>query len=272
MARSKRGPGHWSGPKKRKFDEDGEEVTAKPGEKSSTSKKQKKNGQTDLPERKASSGPVKVRDIAHDESIAMKDPTLLADLFAHKVAKHYSDSSTIEQQDIGIRKAWLEDTTDFEPPHTAENLPAFLEKFVDGGKDSLSTSETEATPHTIVITSSGIRVADLIRELRVFNSADSKVAKLIAKKMKLKDNAEYLAKTKVGIVVVTPARVRDLIEQDAIQIDALKSVVIDASYLDEKKRSITDMVELFKPLLQVLHHEKVEQRLEGGDGANILVF
>lgn len=195
----------------------------------------------------------------------------MADFFAQKIAKHYGDSTSIEQQDMSIPKSWLTDTTDFDESHIASNLSAYLEKFTNGGRETLSTCEAEASPHTLIIASSGIRVADLVRELRVYNTDTSKVGKFIAKHMKLKENIEYLAKTKVGIAVATPARLKDLIEQKAMKLDDMATILIDASYLDEKKRALTDMADLFKPLVELLHHETVKSRLKAGT-SRLLVF
>ena len=246
-------------------------------EATSTRKVQKVSSETEQPraaktKKSRPTGPAQQRSIGHDESIAARDPALMADFFAQRVAKHYSDSTVIEQQDIGIAKDWIRDTTEFEASHLAENLSQFLQKFVDGGKHTLTTSTAEGCPSTVVISPSGIRVADVVRELRDFNTPSTKVAKLIAKHQKLKDNIEYLSKTQVGIVVGTPARLKDLIAQKALQVGDLKAIVIDASYQDEKRRSLTDMPEVFKPLLDLLSNDQVKARLQDDKGAKLLVY
>lgn len=253
--------------RKRKAVDDNEQQTEKP---QTTTEEPEKPRERKI-KKPRQTGPAQKRLVSHDDSIAKRDPALLADLFAQKVAKHYGDSTVIEQQDIGISKDWVQDTTDFEPSHTAENLSPFLEKFVQGGKRTLSQSTTEGTPNTLVISSSGIRVADVVRELRDFNMATSKVAKFIAKHQKLKENIEYLSKTKAGIVVATPARLKDLLTQEAIKVTDLKAVVLDVSYLDEKQRGLIDMSEVFKPLLDVLSHQSIKERLEQGE-TKLLVF
>jgi protein CMS1 len=220
----------------------------------------------------SATAPTKKRSTNIDITLARRDPALLADLFAQKIAKHYKDSSSIEREDMSVSKSWILDTTKLDQPRTAGHLPAYLESFVQGGKDSLSSCGRAASPHTLIIASSGIRVADLVRELRVYDSKDSKVAKLIAKHMKLKENIEFLAKTKVGIAAGTPARLVDLIDQGGMKTEHLKTVVVDGSYLDEKKRSIWDMGDVFGALLRMLHHEKVKARLDDDGGAKVMIF
>jgi protein CMS1 len=214
--------------------------------------------------------PARKRDISHDESIAMKDSALLGDLFAQKIGKHYSNSTVLEQHDISIPKHWIQDTTDFDHPHVTANLPAFLEKFV-GNKDMLASNDVNGSPKVVVVSSSGIRVADVVRDLKDFNQPLSKVAKLFPKHMKFQENIDYLAKTQVGIAVVTPTRLKDLIEKEALKLTDLKAIVIDASYQDVKKRSLMDMSDLFRPLMELLRDARVRERLEA-EMTRLLVF
>lgn len=65
-------------------------------------------------------------------------------------------------------------------------------------------------PRVILLCLSGIRCADVVREVRSVKG-DSHVAKLFAKHMKAHEQAEFLAKNKVSIAVGTPARVGKLL-------------------------------------------------------------
>ena len=95
---------------------------------------------------------------------AVFDPALLADHFAKSIRKSYPNSSSIELDERYLpAKAFL-DTTDYEKDRVAANLPDFLERF-SAGKDGLSTCDGKASPHTLVVASSGMRTADLYREL-----------------------------------------------------------------------------------------------------------
>lgn len=76
---------------------------------------------------------------------------------------------------------------------------------------------------------------------------------------------------RIGIGVGTPARVQDLLKAEALKISNLKRIVIDGSYVDQKKRSLFDMREMFVPLLDFLSHQTLVQRY--GDGTlQVLVF
>jgi protein CMS1 len=56
-----------------------------------------------------------------------------------------------------------------------------------------------------------------------------------------------------------------LLEKDVMTTLNLKRIVIDASHLDQKKRSIFDMKELLDPLVRLLSTHPILDRLEAGD-------
>jgi protein CMS1 len=51
----------------------------------------------------------------------------------------------------------------------------------------------------------------------------------------------------------------------------LKRIIIDGSYIDQKKRSIFDMKEIFVPLLDFLSRKKLKKRYEDGT-LQVLIF
>ncbi|KAK5347406.1 Protein cms1 [Exophiala xenobiotica] len=232
------------------------------------------DAESDRPAKRTPSKPAaQPRQTDLDETIAMMDPALLADHFAKCVRKYFTNSSSIELEEQYLPTKSFRNTTAFDKPHAGTKLPEFLEQFAENGKAELSACEEEASPHTLIIAPSGIRTADLNRELRVFNTEESKVAKLIAKHMKLHENIDYMRKNKVGIAVGTPTRVKDLIDADAMKTSDIRRIVVDGSYKDEKKRSIFEMEELFRPLLALLNMEQIRKRYGAEeDKVEILVF
>ncbi|KAL6245713.1 Protein cms1 [Rhinocladiella similis] len=207
-----------------------------------------------------------------DETVAMMDPALLADHCAKIIRKYNPNSTSLELEEQYLPTKAFRDTTSFDGIHSAGRLAAFLEKFSENGKTDLIECDAEAAPHTLIIAPSGIRAADLYREMRVFNTEQSKVAKFIAKHMKLQENVEYMKKNKVGIVIGTPARVIDVIKAGAIRTSSVRRIVVDGSYRDEKKRNIFEMQELFQPLLALLNLEAFRTRYGARDRLGVLVF
>jgi protein CMS1 len=58
-----------------------------------------------------------------------------------------------------------------------------------------------------------------------------------------------------------------LLDEKALSIENLKRVVIDVSYIDQKKRGILDMKDLHEPVIKLLlRKEFVGEDKQGGDG------
>lgn len=72
--------------------------------------------------------------------------------------------------------------------------------------------------------------------------------------------------------VGTPARISDLLADGALSTSNLKRIVIDASYIDVKKRGIMDMKETQVPLAQLLGREELKSRYGQEEGGIELVF
>ena len=80
---------------------------------------------------------------------------------------------------------------------------------------------------------------------------------------------KYTNGSSIGIGVGTPTRLQDLIKAGALKTSNLTRIVIDGSHLDQKKRSIFSMKDIFVPLLDLLSHKNIRTRY--GD-IHVLVF
>ena len=98
-----------------------------------------------------------------DESIAKMDPSLLADHIAKKVKWAFRELSIVELEDKHLPQNFFFDTTDFELPRNLDNLPPFLERFSQSAERLSGSSGTPGSPHTLVISASGLRAADVTR-------------------------------------------------------------------------------------------------------------
>ncbi len=209
----------------------------------------------------------------YDPTVASRDPSLLSDTFSQAIKRHHGDSSSIEQGDLHLATRSFRDTTSFENPRLAKEMPEFIKTFLRPGDEDPMTSVGVRAPHTIVVASSGIRVADLVRELRVFQTPESKIGKYFPKHMKLQANLTFCKEVKVGVAVGTPVRLRELIESDAIQVSSLQRIIIDGSYQNDKKYTTFDMADSFKPLLDLLNNREIKSRLQDdNDKLLIMVF
>jgi len=124
--------------------------------------------------------------------------------------------------------------------------------------------KTNGTPKILVVAGAALRVADLCRDLRPLQTKGSQLAKLFAKHIKLSEHIDFLQKTKVIVAVGTPGRIAKLLsDTDALSVDLLSHIVLDASYLDTKKRNVLDMPDGREDLFRnVLGHPKIMSRLK----------
>ncbi|KAL2269538.1 hypothetical protein VTJ83DRAFT_1722 [Remersonia thermophila] len=193
------------------------------------------------------------------------DGQLLADHLAQKTTRFGTDLSSVELADLYISANGIKDTTSFDKPRSLENLPAFLEAFSRPSEKLDEAPSKNGSPHTLIVAAAGLRAADLVRAVRKFQKKGSPVAKLFAKHFKLEEQVSFLQKTRTGIAVGTPQRLIDLIENDALSLENLKRVVVDASHIDQKKRGIADMRETMMPLAKLLCMRDLNERYEDGD-------
>ncbi|KAF3482328.1 uncharacterized protein GIQ15_05087 [Arthroderma uncinatum] len=266
-----------SNKRKRVDEEDAAENTNRPaGDQSQPSKKKKKkrskatkNGsEYDI-------NKVMGKDGGIDESIGRMDGKLLGDYFAQRVKRHNKNLTAVELDDFYVPEHAFLDTSSWDSSRDLENMPSFLKAFSpDKGASLSKASEAKGSPHTLVVTLAGLRAAEISRTLRQFQNQDCAVAKLFAKHIKLKEAQETVEKTRMGIGIGTPVRLNDLINSGSLKLDSLARIVVDGSYVDQKKRGIFDMKELHFPLIELLNRAELRDRYQSkkGDKVQILVF
>jgi protein CMS1 len=89
--------------------------------------------------------------------------------------------------------------------------------------------------------------------------------------MKVCETVIITDSSRTNISVGTPSRLVDLLKEDAISTRNLQRLVIDASYIDQKKRGVLDIQEVFLPLLDLLLKTGLKERLAEGK-TKILVY
>ncbi|OLL23364.1 Protein CMSS1 [Neolecta irregularis DAH-3] len=180
-------------------------------------------------------------------NIAIMVPALQADYICGKIGVYYNEISTLERQDRYIPETVFTDTSLF-----GERSLTTISTFLTISKVEKGCEEM-GRPHTIVVSAAAIRVAELTREMRKMNAH---VLKLFARHIKVEQQIRMLKSQPVAIAVGTPGRLMALVEQDALLLDGIENVVVDTSHLDAKRRSIFDIPECGKDLLDLLYKMK----------------
>lgn len=110
-----------------------------------------------------------------------------------------------------------------------------------------------------------------------------------AKHFKVEEQVSFLQKNNTGIAVGTPQRLIDLIENGnhnsiillassangvpgSLSLASLKRLVVDASYIDSKKRGIVDMRETMMPLVKLLTKAELKDRYTASEEHVDLIF
>ncbi|QRV86722.1 U3 containing 90S pre-ribosomal complex subunit [Ceratobasidium sp. AG-Ba] len=206
---------------------------------------------------------------ASDRHISMcQSPDALAHLLGRTLVKAFPKMSDLEREELSISESYLVDTTQF----TTERTHATLSDFISATCPNLAARIAQRPKHhgaptAIVIAGAALRVADLTRALRPLKGeSGGDIAKLFAKHFKLKDHMAYLAKTRIGVAVGTPARLSQLLsEPDVLSVKALSHIVLDMSHLDSKQRSLLDIPETRADTLRgILGNARIRERLANG--------
>ena len=72
--------------------------------------------------------------------------------------------------------------------------------------------------------------------------------------------------SRIDFGVGTPDRLSALLDQNALSTANLKRVVVDVSYIDQKKRGILDMKDLHEPLIKLLLRKEFVGDDDEGNG------
>ncbi|XP_077150252.1 protein CMSS1 isoform X2 [Ranitomeya variabilis] len=103
----------------------------------------------------------------------------------------------------------------------------------------------------LVVCSSALRTLELIKLTNAFKG-DTKIMKLFAKHLKIKDQIKWLESNVIHLGVGTPERIKALIEQDGLSLQSLKYLVLDWNWRDKKQRRMVDIPEVKKSMVELL--------------------
>lgn len=96
-------------------------------------------------------------------AFTVMDSQLLADHLAQKTKRFGTDLSPVELSDLYISANAIKDSTSFAKTRILDNLPEYLETFVDDPKKLREAPPKNGAPHTIIVTGAGLRAANIAR-------------------------------------------------------------------------------------------------------------
>lgn len=205
----------------------------------------------------------------------------------------------------------LVDSTSVEVERVLGLLPRFLEGAMPKAIESATHADQGSGPGQVVIlvvTGNAQRAADLARPLRQLSprltpvngrggkegkneeeemesegqgrskAASEKgdksapVAKLFARHFKLSEQQAFLSSHFSPVAVGTPQRLADLINCGSLHLQHLAAIILDASWADQKMRTLLEGPETREALFHLLTLAPVRERISSNGWPSLLLF
>ncbi|XP_056145861.1 protein CMSS1 [Lampris incognitus] len=180
--------------------------------------------------------------------LAASEPKLgcPADL-QNMILQYFSDKrSVIEMEELKIQDSCFLACNDL-----THSLSSYLKEICPKwAKVQKQHTEKSSVP-LLIVCSSALRVIELIKQLTTFKG-EAKVLKLFAKHIKVEEQVKLLQKGVSHIGVGTPGRLCALIDNEGLNLLALRYLVLDWNWRDQKLRRMVDIPEIKLDLLKLL--------------------
>ncbi|KAM4558563.1 protein CMSS1 isoform 2-T2 [Odontesthes bonariensis] len=220
--------------KKEKTNEQRESVTPQgketEGEQSAQPKKRRKKKKT-------------ITDVL---AISEPKPGCPADL-QDLVLRYFSDKrSVIELEELKLQSSSFLSSNDL-----THSLSSYLKQVCPKWAKIQKQHTEKSSVVVLIVCSSALRTIELIKQLTSFKG-EAKAVKLFAKHIKIEEQAKLLQKGVTHIGVGTPGRISALIEKEALNLPALRYLVLDWNWRDQKLRRLVDIPEIKLDFMKLL--------------------
>ncbi|KAM9346795.1 protein CMSS1 isoform 2-T2 [Symphorus nematophorus] len=154
------------------------------------------------------------------------------------VMQYFSDKrSVIEQEELKLQDSCFLSSNDL--THT---LSSYLKQVCPKWAKIQKQHTEKSSVVLLIVCSSALRTIELIKQLTTFKG-DAKAIKLFAKHIKIEEQVKLLQKGITHIGVGTPGRINALIEKEGLNLQALRYLVLDWNWRDQKLRRMVDIPE-----------------------------
>ncbi|XP_066455271.1 protein CMSS1 isoform X2 [Eleutherodactylus coqui] len=174
------------------------------------------------------------------------------------IEQHYKKTRSV----IEMEELRLPDNCFVKENDLSHTLSSYLRE-VCPKWSKLSKNHTEKrSVLLLIVCSSAHRTLELIRLIKAFRG-DTKIMKLFAKHIKIKDQIKWLETNVVHLGAGTPGRIKALIEQDGLSLQSLKYLILDWNWRDQKLRRMADIPEVKKETAELLESGLIAACREG---------
>ncbi|AWP13366.1 putative protein CMSS1 [Scophthalmus maximus] len=170
-------------------------------------------------------------------------PADLQNLLTH----YFSDKrSVIEQEELKLQDSSLLSCNDL-----THSLSSYLKQVCPKWAKVRKQHTEKSSVILLIVCSSALRTIELIKQLTTFKG-DARAVKLFAKHIKIEEQVKLLQTAVTHIGVGTPGRISALIEKEGLSLQALKYVVLDWNWRDQKLRRMVDIPEIKLDFMKLL--------------------
>ncbi|KAG3086347.1 hypothetical protein PI124_g16582 [Phytophthora idaei] len=148
------------------------------------------------------------------------------------------------------------------PSYIHHLLPSFKRDFVGKGK------RRDKSPYFLILCSSALRCVEVIKHLTPFKC---RVAKLFAKHMKADEQAKQLANNYLPIAVGTSARVKKLLEMNALSLKHTTHVIFDMEK-DKKQLTVLELKDTATEMMDLLQFHFIPHLNKEDSSMKIVLF
>lgn len=212
-------------------------------ERISPQKKETEDQQPTKPQRKRKRKKKTITDVLASSETKPGSGSDLQDL----ITRYFSDKrSVIELEELKLKNSCFLSSNDL--THT---LSSYL-KQVCPKWAKLQKQHTEKSSVVILIVcSSALRTIELIKQLTAFKG-EARAVKLFAKHIKIEEQVKLLQKGISHIGVGTPGRISALIDKEGLSLQALRYLIVDWNWRDQKLRRMVDIPEIKLDFMKLL--------------------
>ncbi|KUF76074.1 CMSS1 protein [Phytophthora nicotianae] len=151
---------------------------------------------------------------------------------------------------------------DLLPSYIHHLMPSFKRDFLGKGK------RRDKSPYFLILCSSALRCLEVIKHLKSFKC---NVLKLFAKHKKPEEQAKLLASSYSPIAVGTPARVKKLLEMDALSLKHMTHVIFDMEK-DKKQLTVLELNDTATEMVDLLQFYFIPQLNKEDSKMKIVLF
>ena len=213
-------------------------------------------------------------DIQQKRNMSLEQsPEVIAEFINTKISRKHANLSALELSELYFTKNDIRSTSEFTKPRTLDNLLDYInqrfknmlpgkqqqltksksKKNAKKGKDVKNDDEKddqqqveEDRKFIAIVSMSAIRACDVHRATKDLNGGSLK----LINKNKLEIDLNLVKSTRSRVLCCTPGRLQKVLNSLDSQLkrDEIKIILVDNSYLDQKKQNIWDIKETFEVL------------------------